>query len=100
VSSYFTLFGTGMGLTVMLILIALSYLNCRRADGPSNSQPQGHCSGSGCCSSTNGPRISLYPGCFSISGFSHESTQTPAVRKGPMRNSQSDIVPTVRSSKC
>jgi hypothetical protein len=28
VSSYFASFGTGMGLTVMLILIALSFLNC------------------------------------------------------------------------
>ncbi len=41
VSSYFTSFGTGMGLTKMLILIALSYLNCRRADGPSNAPAPG-----------------------------------------------------------
>ncbi len=35
VGSYFTSFGTGMGITIMLILIALRYLNCRRADTPS-----------------------------------------------------------------
>ncbi len=35
VSAYFTSFGTGMEITIMLILITLIYLNCQRADGPS-----------------------------------------------------------------
>jgi hypothetical protein len=40
VSSYFASFSTGLGLMVMLILIALSYLNCRRSDAPTPLYPQ------------------------------------------------------------
>jgi hypothetical protein len=36
VSSYFASFGTGMGATIILIIIGLSYLNCRRGE---SSQP-------------------------------------------------------------
>ncbi len=32
VSSYFASFGTGMGATIILIIIGLSYLNCRRGE--------------------------------------------------------------------
>jgi hypothetical protein len=32
VSSYFASFGTGMGATIILILVGLSYLNCRRGE--------------------------------------------------------------------
>jgi hypothetical protein len=32
VSSYFTSFGTGMGATIILIIVCLSYLNCRRGE--------------------------------------------------------------------
>jgi hypothetical protein len=38
VSSYFASFGTGMGATIILIIVGLSYLNCRRGESaqPSN----------------------------------------------------------------
>ncbi len=38
VSSYFASFGTGMGATIILIIVRLSYLNCRRGESaqPSN----------------------------------------------------------------
>jgi hypothetical protein len=32
VSSYFTSFGTGMGATIILIIVGLSYLNCRQGE--------------------------------------------------------------------
>jgi len=32
VSSYFASFGTGMGATIILIIVGLSYLNCRRGE--------------------------------------------------------------------
>ena len=37
VSSYFASFGTGMGATIILIIVGLSYLNCRRGESAQRS---------------------------------------------------------------
>jgi hypothetical protein len=39
VSSYFASFGTGMGATIVLIIVGLSYLNCRRGEAAQSSAP-------------------------------------------------------------
>jgi len=39
VSSYFASFGTGMGATIVLIIVGLSYLNCRRGEAAQPSAP-------------------------------------------------------------
>jgi hypothetical protein len=61
VSSYFASFGTGMGATIILIIVGLSYLNCRR--GESAAFHWAHCGPSTGCGpgSGSGPSHHLGP---------------------------------------